>query len=427
MALLCFSCNDMADVEKEIKLPEHPTTGKMLVLSEGLMNLNNSTLAYYDFVEKELITDYFLQKNGRGLGDTANDMILYGSKIYIAVNVSSQVEVIDANTGSSVKRIPVFDENERARQPRYLTYKDGKVYLSCFDGNLVRIDTLSLEIDGMVKCGRNPEGLCIANEKIYVANSGGLDNPNYDNTVSVVDLKTFKELKKIRVAENPYKVFADSQGDVYVSSRGNYSTSQPYRFQRIDSYIDKVIQDFDGLNVLNFSIHDDIIYMYSYDFNSDNNWIKTFDCLSEKVIAENFITDGTKVEKPYSVQVNPYDGNIYITSTSDFSMTGDVLCFNPGGELQFSINDIGLNPNKIIFLKPVSYKCPTAVLRHRSVTTLLSMVAGPVEARVQSLTADTRSAPTGLNLSALHLNTSKTPYGFLLEYLLLRQPRIAEF
>ncbi|HOS45472.1 MAG TPA: hypothetical protein PLQ69_03230, partial [Paludibacter sp.] len=108
-------------------------------------------------------------------------------------------------------------------------------------------------------------------------------------------------------------------------------------------------------------------------------------------------------------------------------MTGDVLCFNPGGELQFSINDIGLNPNKIIFLKPVSYKCPTAVLRHRSVTTLLSMVAGPVEARVQSLTADTRSAPTGLNLSALHLNTSKTPYGLLLEYLLLRQPRIAEF
>ncbi|HHT22594.1 MAG TPA: YncE family protein [Bacteroidales bacterium] len=351
LALLCFSCNDMADVEREIKLPEHQATGKILVLSEGLFNMNNSTLAYYDFSKKELITDYFLQKNSRGLGDTANDMILYGSKIYIAVNVSSQIEVIDANTGLSVKRIPVFDENKRARQPRYLTQKDGKVYLSCFDGNLLRIDTLSLEIDGMVKCGRNPEGLCIANEKIYVANSGGLDNPNYDNTVSVVDIKTFKELKKIKVADNPYKVFADSQGDVYVSSRGNYSTSQPYRFQRIDSYIDEVIQDFEGLNVLNFTVHNDIIYMYSFDFNSDDNWIKTFDCLTEKVISENFITDDTKVEKPYSIQVNPYDGNIYITNTSDFTMTGDVLCFNPDGKLQFTINNIGLNSNKIIFLK----------------------------------------------------------------------------
>ena len=290
----------------------------MLVLSEGLFNMNNSRLSYYNFETKELKTNYFKEKNKRGLGDTANDMIRYGSKIYIVVNVSSQVEVIDANTGYSVKQIPVFDEDDKARQPRYLTGKDGKVYVTCFDGNLLRIDTVKLEIDGMVKCGRNPEGLCIANEKIYVANSGGLDNPNYDNTVSVVDLNTFKEIKKIQVADNPYKIFADSEGDVYVSSRGNYSTSQPYRFQRIDSYVDEVIQEFEGL-----------IF----------------------VIDEKFITDNTKIEKPYSIQVNPFDGNIYITNTSDFTMNGDVLCFNKDGELQFSIDNIGLNPNKIIFLR----------------------------------------------------------------------------
>ena len=345
------SCNDMQDVEKVITLPENQKTGKMLVLSEGLFNMNNSRLSYYNFETKELKTNYFKEKNKRGLGDTANDMIRYGSKIYIVVNVSSQVEVIDANTGYSVKQIPVFDEDDKARQPRYLTGKDGKVYVTCFDGNLLRIDTVKLEIDGMVKCGRNPEGLCIANEKIYVANSGGLDNPNYDNTVSVVDLNTFKEIKKIQVADNPYKIFADSEGDVYVSSRGNYSTSQPYRFQRIDSYVDEVIQEFEGLNVLNFTIYNDIAYMYSFDFNSDNNWIKTFDCLTEKVIDEKFITDNTKIEKPYSIQVNPFDGNIYITNTSDFTMNGDVLCFNKDGELQFSIDNIGLNPNKIIFLR----------------------------------------------------------------------------
>lgn len=345
------SCNDMQDVEKVITLPENQKTGKMLVLSEGLFNMNNSRLSYYNFETKELKTNYFKEKNKRGLGDTANDMIRYGSKIYIVVNVSSQVEVIDANTGYSVKQIPVFDEDDKARQPRYLTGKYGKVYVTCFDGNLLRIDTVKLEIDGMVKCGRNPEGLCIANEKIYVANSGGLDNPNYDNTVSVVDLNTFKEIKKIQVADNPYKIFADSEGDVYVSSRGNYSTSQPYRFQRIDSYVDEVIQEFEGLNVLNFTIYNDIAYMYSFDFNSDNNWIKTFDCLTEKVIDEKFITDNTKIEKPYSIQVNPFDGNIYITNTSDFTMNGDVLCFNKDGELQFSIDNIGLNPNKIIFLK----------------------------------------------------------------------------
>ena len=115
------SCNDMQDVEKVITLPENQKTGKMLVLSEGLFNMNNSRLSYYNFETKELKTNYFKEKNKRGLGDTANDMIRYGSKIYIVVNVSSQVEVIDANTGYSVKQIPVFDEDDKARQPRYLT------------------------------------------------------------------------------------------------------------------------------------------------------------------------------------------------------------------------------------------------------------------------------------------------------------------
>lgn len=344
------SCNDMHDVERTISLPENQKTGKMLILSEGLFQMNNSSLAFYDFETKELNINYFKFKNKRGLGDTANDMMLYGSKIYIAVNVSSQIEVIDANTGVSVKQIPAFDEQKRARQPRYLTQKDGKVYVTCFDGNLLRIDTASLQIDGMVKCGRNPEGLCIANEKIYVANSGGLDNPNYDNTVSVVDVKTFKELKKITVAPNPYKIYADSEGDVYVSSRGN-TNSETYKFQRIDSYVDEVIQEFEGLNVLNLSITDNTAYLYSFDFTKNESWVKVFDCVSEKVISHNFISDGTVLEKPYSIQTNPFDGNIYITDTSDFTMMGDVLCFNPKGELQFRIENIGVNPNSIIFLR----------------------------------------------------------------------------
>jgi hypothetical protein len=54
--------------------------------------------------------------------------------------------------------------------------------------------------------------------KIYVANSGGLDfqDANYDHTVSVIDLNSFEEIEQIEVGLNPYQVFADSQGDVYV-------------------------------------------------------------------------------------------------------------------------------------------------------------------------------------------------------------------
>ena len=71
----------------------------MYILSEGLFNQNNSSLARYSFNQQKRTSNYFSANNQRGLGDTANDMAIYGNKIYIVVNVSSTVEVIDFTTG----------------------------------------------------------------------------------------------------------------------------------------------------------------------------------------------------------------------------------------------------------------------------------------------------------------------------------------
>ena len=38
-------------------------------------------------------------------------MGIYGSKLYIVVNVSSQIEVVDLQSGKSVKQIPMLSEN----------------------------------------------------------------------------------------------------------------------------------------------------------------------------------------------------------------------------------------------------------------------------------------------------------------------------
>lgn len=349
LAINFIACNDMYDVERNTEIPQNEEAGKLLILSEGLYSQNDSRLALFDLESQLFNIDFFNFVNKRSLGDTANEMILHGSKIYILVNVSSQIEVIDVATGVSLKRIPLFNENEKAKQPRYATAFKDKVYVTCFDGDVVRIDTVSLQIDGNVKCGRNPEGICITSEKIYVANSGGLGFPAYDNTVSVIDIPTFKEIKKITVANNPYKVESDSEGDVYVSSRGNYG-EDAYRFQRIDTYIDEVIEDFKELHVLNFSIHNDKAYIYNYDFSTQQQWIKIFDCLKEKVVVENFVSDNTHIETPYQIQENPYTGNIYIVDAQNYIYWGDILCFDKNGKLKFRIDEVGLNPNRILFL-----------------------------------------------------------------------------
>ncbi len=45
--------------------------------------------------------------------------------------------------------------------------------------------------------------------------------PDYDRTVSVIDLKTFQVIKTIDVAINLHRMKLDRYGRIYVSSRGD--------------------------------------------------------------------------------------------------------------------------------------------------------------------------------------------------------------
>ena len=238
MSFSFMGCSDDDDKQEIPSLPEQISLNGVYVLNSGNKGNNNSSLSFYDFETKKVEADIFKKVNGRGLGDTANDILVYGSKAYIAVTNSNTIEVIDLQ-GKSLKQI-VSDGDPL--QPRFFSCYNGKVYVSLYGGYVARLDTTSLTIESKVKVGRNPEQMAIANNKLYVANSGGADfntAVGYDKTVSVVDLPTFKEKTKIEVVTNPVNLLADSQGDVYLVSMGNYGDI-PNTFQRIDSKTDEV-------------------------------------------------------------------------------------------------------------------------------------------------------------------------------------------
>ncbi len=348
--LFFVACDDMKNVPTPVDLPATPgETGKMYVLSEGLFNMNNSRLIQLKFDNHTLNSDFFLYINNRSLGDTGNDMQVYGSKLWIVVNVSSQVEVLDLKSGISLKRIPFFNANNVARQPRYIAFSGDKAYVCSFDGTVARIDTTSLTIEAVTTVGRNPDGITSANEKLYVANSGGLDaasGGNYDNTVSVLNINTFSEVKKITVGLNPFKLEADSQGDVYTVVRGNNSDVKG-SFCRINSQTDEVVQTF-NLPVMNFTIKNDTAYLYNFDYINNSYWVKTFNCKTEQIISESFITDGTVLERPFGIYIHPTNGNVYLTDARNYTTKGDLLCFSRKGKLMYKVENIGLNPNAIV-------------------------------------------------------------------------------
>ena len=200
----------------------------MYVLCEGLWGYNNAVLTKYNLNDHSVVRDCFMQQNGVGLGDTANDICVYGSKMYITVATDNVIWVTD-------KEARVIEKIETAAQPRYLASVGGKVYATYYNGNVARIDTTACAVEATVAVGRNPEQLCVSDNKLFVANSGGLDYPNYDKTVSVIDIPSFTEVEKIEVATNPANILTADNGFVYLVSLGNYA-DVPNTLQCINPY-----------------------------------------------------------------------------------------------------------------------------------------------------------------------------------------------
>jgi YVTN family beta-propeller protein len=183
----------------------------------------------------------------------------------------------------------------------------------------------------------------VANNKIYVANSGGLDFPNYDKTVSVINPETNTVIKTITVVVNPNNVTTDGKGNVYVLSIGDYNTIGS-NLAVIDDNTDviKTQTDFDASA---FTIVGGVGY-----FLSNEGKVGTYDISTQKVSNADFISDGTAITNPYSINADASTGEVFVTDAKDFKSSGSVYAFDKNGKKGYSFT-AGINPGKVALLK----------------------------------------------------------------------------
>ena len=353
VALLFMSCskNDDPVTEEPIENPVIPSE-YIYVLNCGMDGSNNASLTLYD-VEKETVTQGFFEaQNGRRLGDVGQDLMVYGSKMYIAMFGESTIEVTDLEA-KSIKQITTEG------QPRYFTAYGGKVYVTYFNGYVARLDTASLTVEAITPVGRNPEKLTVENGKLFVANSGGLDfgtEIGYDKTVSVVDIATFTEIEKIEVVVNPCDVVSDKRGSVYVVSIGNYYDI-PNTLQKINASTGEV--------TVVTAIHATYITavgttLYAIHAEYDDNWNQTITYYAYHLetntrLSDNFI-GSTTIDAPYLICSDEASEEVYITS-SDYINDGDVYIFDKNNRFVKKF-EAGLNPMKAVRVIPAKAGIP---------------------------------------------------------------------
>ena len=200
------------------------STGAYVVNSGNMYNKIESSLTAIDYASSTATQNVFKTANGRTLGNTANDGIVYGNKIYLAVDQSNTIEVIDKKTKQSIKQIKTTDllGNAEGAEPRHIIADGGKVYFTTYGGYVAAVDTTSFALQKKWQVGSCPEGLVIGNGNLYVANS------NYGKgggNISCINLSNDKvDTKNIEGVNNPISIYY-AAGLLYVLDNQYYDAS----------------------------------------------------------------------------------------------------------------------------------------------------------------------------------------------------------
>ena len=203
------------------------STGAYVVNSGNMYNKIESSLTAIDYATSTATQGVFRAANGRSLGNTANDGIVYGNKIYLAVDQSNTIEVIDKTTKKSIKQIKTTEllGNAEGKEPRHIIADGGKVYFTTYGGYVAAVDTTSFALQKKWQVGSYPEGLVIGNGNLYVANSNyGAGGGN----ISCINLSNDNvETKNIEGVNNPTGVYYASDV-LYVLDNPVYGPAPDY-------------------------------------------------------------------------------------------------------------------------------------------------------------------------------------------------------
>lgn len=328
--------------------PEFSSIRGFYLLNEGNMGSNKASLDYFDYEKGEYVRNIYSSINPdvpKELGDVGNDLQIYGSRMYAVINCSNKIEVMEASTAKRIGQIEIPN-------CRYIAFHDGYAYVTSYAGPVVidpdykqlgyvaKVDTATLQVVDKCTVGFQPDGLAVYDGKIYVCNSGGYMVPNYENTVSVIDIATFKETGRIPIAINLHRICADRQGKLWISSRGDYYdvNASLYCYDTHSGILAATLP----VPVSDMDLAGDSLYIvstqWSYETMSNKITNSIVNTSIMRQVSDNFIKDGTEkaIKIPYCVKVNPLTREIYVTDAGNYVNPGYIHCYSEEGIRKWS-------------------------------------------------------------------------------------------
>lgn len=328
-----------------------PSDKVVYVLNEGGYGQNNASLSQVDLETGAVTNDLFSKVNGEPLGDTANDILVTGDRIIMAVNGSNLIQFCNSEC-RAVAAVEVPSCRKMATDGKYL-------YVTSYagDGTVYKIDLSTYKVVSTAKVGYEPEGIAIYGGKLYVANSGGyayLGTHGYEDTISIVDAASMETVKTVECGMfNLYGAFLQNSKYpqyILVNAAGDYMSNPAGSFI-FDCESEKVAATYDfpatyaaQYEGTFFALGSSFSYAtYTNEYTTNRIEMRTDAAGATSPSLESWVIRGIEdMVSPYGIYITN-NGNLFVGDAGDYSSRGSIYRYDVEGK-QLSKETVGVCP-----------------------------------------------------------------------------------
>ncbi len=315
--LMLFACTPDDDQPGEPAPPSTPTT--MYIANEGGFMTSTATLTVYDTETGQANQNVFANaNNGEPLGDTFQSISEHNGELYMVVNNSGKIEVVDASTYVRTRTITGLES------PRYMHFfGDDKAYVSdLYASEVYIVNPTTGAHSGVVSTTAPVENMVLHNNEIWATNNTG-------DKLIFINPDTDQEVNHITLSEGPGAMAVDPAGDIWVFCQGISWEGIAPALYKIGGQTKEILTSFE---------FDSLDYSNSMDLSPDGQslyYLHGGDVYQMSVSAtelpeDPFISGAGR--DFYKLFVHPFTGGLVVTDAADFSSESVVYMYNANGD-----------------------------------------------------------------------------------------------
>ncbi len=337
LLIFVFSIVLISSCEKDEEIKEFPDIIKdkgVFIINEGNYNFGNASLGYIDKNSGKEYFKLFEQANNRSLGDVFQSISLINDLLFLVINNSGTIEIIDPVSIESIATITGLTS------PReIIKVNENRALVSdLYSDKIAVIDLNDYSVINYINVSGWTEATLKFNERIFVSNME-------KHLVYSVDPETLALTDSINTFAQPNSMQIDKNGNLQVLCAGNPEenehggiiTINPETFELIGSL--SFPDNLPPAVKLNINTSGSTLYFIAEDI-----WSVPVDEMS--LPSNPFINAGNR--NFYGLGIDPFNDNIFVADAIDYVQKAKILEYNPSGE-HISTYDSGIIPGGFFF------------------------------------------------------------------------------